>query len=440
MKFVSNHRSTLIFINVLQHSILIIFFITNLNYFAKFVIIRKGNQLVILQILYIKKNRLQMINVNFSFFEIRFIKIPFIILLFLISSCKKHKNEDTVTPTSNTPVTYKGTPYNLQAPYYFGSQVAAPGNPLTVEGVYLGRMLFYEKKLSGNNTMSCGSCHKQKFAFADSSAFSTGIDGLQGTRNAMALSNLAWQKKFFWDGRANSIEEQALGPIQNPVEMHQTLTSAIQKLQNTPTYPPLFKAAFGTEVIDATLISMAIAQFERTLISSRSRYDQFRSGDQSALTAQEQNGYLLFTTHPVPSSNIYGANCSDCHSEDLQTNNTFQNNGIDSVFTDLGLEAITKKSSDSAKFKVPSLRNIALTPPYMHDGRFNNLQQVLQQYNAHVSTKAPLFSPIMGASNTQGGFQLDLTQQQIDDVIAFLNTLTDTQFITDTTFSDPNKH
>jgi cytochrome c peroxidase len=383
-----------------------------------------------------------MINMNFFFYNFRSIKRFYFILLIMIfvSSCKKHGNENEVTPSVPvTPVTaYNATPYNLQFPYYFGTPVAAPGNPLTKEGIYLGRMLFYEKKLSGNNTMSCGSCHKQKFAFADSSAFSMGIDGMNGSRSAMALSNLAWQTKFFWDGRAGSMEEQALGPIQNPVEMHETLASAIQKLQSTPGYPPLFKAAFGTDIIDATLISRAIAQFERTLVSSKSRFDQFRSGDQSALTPQEQNGYLLFTTHPVPSSNIYGGNCSDCHGGDLQMNNTFQNNGIDSVFSDLGLEVITHRSTDSAKFKVPSLRNIALTAPYMHDGRFNNLQEVLQQYNAHVARKAPLFSPIMGASNTEGGFQLDLTQQQMDDIIAFLNTLTDTEFISDTTFSDPH--
>jgi cytochrome c peroxidase len=381
-----------------------------------------------------------MISRHSDFYSIRLIKAAYIILLFGIcfASCKKIKDKEEVTP-STPPYNYNPTPYNLQFPYYFGTPVSAPGNTLTKEGVYLGRMLFYEKKLSGNNTMSCGSCHKQKFAFADSSAFSMGIDGMNGKRNAMSISNSAWQTRFFWDGRANSMEEQALGPIQNPIEMHQDLSIAVQKLQSTAIYPPLFQAAFGTTVIDANLIAKAIAQFERTLISQNSRYDKFRAGDQSALTAQELNGYTLFSTHPTPSDNIYGGNCSDCHSEDLQTNNTFQNNGIDSVFTDLGLEAITHQSSDSAKFKVPSLRNIALTAPYMHDGRFNTLQKVLDHYSAHVSTKAALFSPIMGASNVQGDYQLDLTQQQIDDIIAFLNTLTDPAFVSDTAFSDPHK-
>jgi cytochrome c peroxidase len=156
------------------------------------------------------------------------------------------------------------------------------------------------------------------------------------------------------------------------------------------------------------------------------------------LSNQEKNGYLLFFTHPVPASNLRGGNCGDCHSGDLQQNKTFQNNGIDSVYTDLGLAAITGNSNDSAKFKVPSLRNITLTAPYMHDGRFNTLQEVLDHYNAHVNAKAKLFSPLMSASNTGGGTNLDLTPQEIADIIAFLNTLADTTFTTNPAFSDPH--
>jgi cytochrome c peroxidase len=376
-------------------------------------------------------------NLYYNFYKVGSLKISLIIALFSLCfvSCKKPKDKEEVNPSSPP---FSGTPYNLQFPYYFGTPISAQNNPLSKEGIYLGRMLFYEKKLSGNNTMSCGSCHQQKFAFSDSSAFSLGIHGTPGTRNTMSISNLAWQSKFFWDGRANSLEEQALGPIQNPLEMHEELANAVLKLQNTPMYPPLFKAAFGTETINATLLAKAIAQFERTMISSNSRYDRFISGEHSALTDQEKNGFILFSTHPVPTSNIPGGNCSDCHSQDLQMNNTFQNNGLDSVFTDLGLEEVTHNAMDSAKFKVPSLRNIALTAPYMHDGRFKNLQEVLDHYSDHVSRKAALFSPIMGASNVQGEYQLRLTQQQKDDIIAFLHSLTDTAFTTDTTFSDPH--
>jgi cytochrome c peroxidase len=352
------------------------------------------------------------------------------ISLFIIyfSSCSK--DIEAVSPSA--------TPVSLEHPTYFGSPSIPQNNPTTKEGVLLGRMLFYEKKLSGNNTMSCGSCHRQKFAFSDSSAFSKGIDGVNGQRSTMALSNLAWQGKFFWDGRANNLEEQVPSPIQNPIEMHENISNAIHKLQATSTYPPLFKAAFGSQTISTENISKAIAQFERTLISSNSRYDQFRSGNPAALNNQEKSGYLLFFTHPVPASNLRGGNCGDCHSGDLQQNKTFQNNGIDSVYSDLGLAAISGNSNDSAKFKVPSLRNIALTAPYMHDGRFNTLQEVLDHYNAHVNGKAKFFSPLMMASNTGGGTQLDLTPQEIADIIAFLNTLTDTAFTTDPAFSDPH--
>jgi cytochrome c peroxidase len=357
-----------------------------------------------------------------------------IIIIFSASlfSCSKDIGTESIRPDHIT------TPYDLTYPPYFGSPQIPSNNPTTKEGVLLGRMLFYEKKLSGDNTMSCASCHKQKFAFSDSTAFSKGIDGINSKRSSIALSNLAWQNKFFWDGKANNLEEQVAFPIQNPIEMHQDLSLAVNELQATSTYPPLFKAAFGSNLINAQNISKAIAQFERTLISSKSRYDQFRSGNSAALSNQEKNGYLLFTTHPVPAINLRGGNCGDCHSGDLQQNKTFQNNGIDSVYTDLGFEVISGNSFDSAKFKVPSLRNIELTAPYMHDGRFNTLQEVLLHYNDHVNSKAQIFSPLIAASNTPGGTTLDLTAQEMADIIAFLHTLTDTSFTTDTTFSDPH--
>jgi cytochrome c peroxidase len=359
-------------------------------------------------------------------------KIYLILLFFsgILFSCSK--DPETALPGQTA------TPVNLEYPSYFGTPLIPSSNPTTKEGIRLGRMLFYEKKLSGNNSMSCGSCHKQKFAFADSSAFSKGIDGINSQRSTMALSNLAWQQSFFWDGRAINLEQQVPFPIQNPIEMHQDIGLAVSELQSTSIYPPLFKAAFGTETINTQTISNAIAQFERTLISSNSRYDQFRSGNPSALTAQEKNGLILFSTHPIPSINKRGGNCSDCHAGDLQQNYSFENNGIDSIYTDLGRAAITGSNFDSAKFKVPSLRNIDLTAPYMHDGRFNTLEEVLLHYNEHVNAKAKLISPVLTASNTGGGINLDLTAQEVADIIAFLHTLTDTSFITDTTFSDPH--
>src|SRR6185437_5402820 len=346
--------------------------------------------------------------------------IAFAVLL-LISCGHKKDPVPSITPI--------GTTYNLNYPFYFKGLLNIPANnPLTVEGVKLGRMLFYEKMLSADNSISCGSCHKQKFAFSDSIAFSAGVGGTLGTRNAMALSNLAFKNSFFWDGKASSLEQQAPFPIQNPLEMHQpNMDSVVKRLQATSTYPPLFKAAFGTTTINADAVSMAISQFERTMVSSHSKFDQYQQGNLAVFTAQERNGYNLFTTHPVPPT--LGANCGDCHGGDLLTNNVFLNNGLESVFLDPGREDITGNSSDLGTFKVPSLRNIALTAPYMHDGRFATLQEVLDHYNEHVVASSTI-SPLMAASNVINGgtYQLGLTTSQISDVIAFLNTLTDSVY------------
>jgi cytochrome c peroxidase len=327
------------------------------------------------------------------------------------------------------------TPYDLSYPSYLGAPKIPSDNPTTVEGVLLGRKLFYEVKLSGDNTMSCGSCHKQQYAFGDTSAFSIGVTGMKGTRNTPGLSNVAWQTSLFWDGRASSLEDQVPGPIQNPIEMHQDLSAAVGELQAT-SYPPLFKAAFGSATITALGIQKAIAQFERTFISVNSKFDKFIAGNSSALNAQEHSGYILFSTHPIPQANIRGGNCGDCHGGYLQKTRMFENNGLDSIFADNGYGKFTGNSFDNGKFKVPSLRNIALTAPYMHDGRFKTLEEVLANYNQHVKPSSTL-SPIMNVSNDPFGSTLNLTQQEIDNIIVFLHTLTDTTFTKDPRFSNP---
>lgn len=361
-----------------------------------------------------------------------------ILIILFIFSCG-HKKE-TPAPA------YEGTPYTLNYPFYFKGSLNIPSNnPMTVEGVKLGRMLFYEKMLSADNSISCGNCHKQKFAFSDSLAFSTGVGGTLGARNAIALSNLAFQSNFFWDGKAASLELQVPFPIQNPLEMHQSMDSVINKLQATSIYPPLFKAAFGSDAITSDYITKAISQFERTLVSYRSRYDQYLAGNPNALNAQELSGFELFQTHPLTlldpgvTEPLQGANCGDCHQGTLLTiEQTYLNNGLDSVFKDPGREDVTGLSTDLGTFKIPSLRNIALTAPYMHDGRFATLQDVLAHYNEHVVQSATM-SPKMFASNTYGpnSTVLALTQDQINDVLAFLYTLTDSAYISDTTLSNP---
>jgi len=349
--------------------------------------------------------------------------------LFLVA-CSSPEKEKEVEPT---PVP---TPYQLQFSDRFQSPSLPADNPLTEEGVALGRRLFYEKKLSGNNTMSCGSCHQQKLAFTDGKALSTGIDGQQTTRSSMSLVNLAWNKSFNWAGEANSLEAQARIPIENPLEMHQNLDEAVRELQNTGTYPDLFQKAFGTSTITSDLMLKALAQFTRTLVSTNSRYDKYRAGEAN-LTMEELEGMQLFFTHPDPSRKLRGGNCGDCHGSDFITLQQFHNNGLDKNFADNGRGAVTGKETDNGKFKAPSLRNITLTAPYMHDGRLKTLEEVLDHYNEHIQTTSPNLDPlIIEASNNNRGNSLALTPDEKSKIIKFVQTLTDESFLTDERFSE----
>ncbi|MEN7548844.1 cytochrome c peroxidase [Rapidithrix thailandica] len=335
----------------------------------------------------------------------------------------------------------------LDYPEYFGNSFLIPeDNPTDLSRVELGRMLFYEKKLSGDNSMSCASCHQQKQAFTDGKQFSTGIDGIKGSKNAMSIVNLLWQRKFFWNGRANSLEEQALIPIQDPIEMHQSLEGAINKLQGTELYPAKFKEAFGSETITAENIAKALAQFERTLISHNSKYDQYLKGTYKP-TEEELLGINLFFTHPIPEIGLRGGNCGDCHlgaltSGDINDFQGFHNNGLDGE-TDLapGLMTVTQQTYDRGKFKAPSLRNIALTAPYMHDGRFQSLEDVLEHYDEHIIKSETLDPLILEASNEPihpgEPVKLFLTEKEKKAILAFLQMLTDHEFINDERFSNP---
>jgi cytochrome c peroxidase len=328
-------------------------------------------------------------------------------------------------------------PFKFEVPSYFPKKYTIPAdNPVTEQGVALGRMLFYEKKLSLDNTIACANCHQQRFAFTDGQAFSTGVQGKTGRRSSMSIANVLWLDRFFWDGRADSLEEQALVPIQDSLEMHQSLSQVVSKLQQTSIYPEKFTAAFGSSEITANRIAQALAQFERTLISSNSRFDQYARGE-TQLTAQQERGRTLFFTHPVPETNLRGGNCGDCHGGYLVTLNTFNNNGLNASFTDMGLGAITGNAFDNGKMRAPTLRNIALTAPYMHDGRFNTLEEVLDHYNEHIQPSATLDPLIINASNEVKGTSLMLTGQEKKDIIVFLQALTDSTFIQDQRFSNP---
>ncbi|WP_422361847.1 cytochrome-c peroxidase [Reichenbachiella sp.] len=342
---------------------------------------------------------------------------------------------------------FKGpTPYSYVPPTHFGDKYEIPeDNPFTEEGIELGRHLFYEKQLSRNGQVSCGSCHQQSKAFTDGVKFSMGVDRKLTSRSSMSLVNLLWQSKFFWDGRASSLEEQSLEPIQDHIEMDLSLTEAVERLSNSDSYRQQFQQAFETEEITSDLIAKALSQFMRTLVSSNSRYDQYLLGEE-VFTDQEKLGMDLFFTHPEPTIGLRGGNCGDCHlsiltSGDRNGYRGFHNNGIDAKENlENGLVNITGEATDKGKFKAPSLRNIALTAPYMHDGRFATLEDVLGHYNENIQTSATLDVLITDATNNAENVlpvKLGLTETEKEAIIAFLHTLTDETFITDEAFSNP---
>lgn len=329
-------------------------------------------------------------------------------------------------------------PFELVYPANFGNRIRIPAdNPTTKQGVYLGRLLFYETALSANNKLSCASCHQQEKAFTDGNALSEGVDHVLSTRNSMSLVNLLWARKFFWDGRTGSLEDQAAVPLSNPHEMGQELAVSSQKLQKTPSYPALFKLVFGDTTINGERIIKAIAQFERTLISANSRYDQYLRKTYQP-NQQELKGMTLFNQFPQPEKSIRGANCAHCHGGVKTYMELFHNNGLDSIPKDAGMEALTGLPADRGRFKVPTLRNIALTGPYMHDGRFNTLEEVVDHYNDHIRQSASLSSFLQQESNEIGSQSLKLLPQEKKAIIAFLNMLTDSAFISNPEFSNPH--
>ncbi|QJX47886.1 cytochrome-c peroxidase [Hymenobacter taeanensis] len=360
-----------------------------------------------------------------------------LLCLWLIGCGSKGGDEET----GENP--YVTTPYTLTLPSNLPQNVGVPAsNPLTVEGVDLGRKLFYEPRLSRTGTQSCGSCHQQSKAFTDGLTKAIGVDGLPHSRNTMSLTNVLWETTLNWDGAATSLEQQARLPIENPVEMHQLLADGVRKLQQSELYPPLFQKAFGTSTISEENVLKALAQFERTLISANSRYDQYlrKTG---TLTPTERQGAALFNNHPGEVGGVFirGGACHHCHFSEtgLFSSPDFFNNGLDVTFQDAGRGGVTGLASERGKFKAPTLRNIALTGPYMHDGRFKTLEEVLDHYNEHVQTTSAFVDPNVLLSNTPNGTHLDLTITEKTQLLAFLRTLTDSAFVTDKKFSDPFK-
>lgn len=287
-------------------------------------------------------------------------------------------------------------------------------NPVTIKGFELGRKLFFDPLLSKDSTISCASCHLQftNFTHVDH-ALSHGIFGKKGTRNTLSIINAAWSKNFMWDGGVNNIEVQPLAPIENPVEMDSKLIDIVAKLNRSKNYKTKFRNAFGSEEVTGQFVLKALAQYMVSIQSYNSKYDK---------VMRKEPG-VVFTEHESKGLALFRKNCASCHTEPLFTNNSFENNGLrpDTILKDLGRMKITRDKNDSLKFRVPSLRNIEVSYPYMHDGRFRNLQMVMFHYGNDLSK-----SPTLSQKLTKG---INLNEQDKNNIIAFLKTLTDEEFL-----------
>lgn len=350
-------------------------------------------------------------------------------------------NED-LSDVLNLPATY----YNYSNPdlpdHFTGRQVSnidnTPGNnPVTNEGATLGRVLFYDVRLSANNSISCASCHVQENGFSDPDQFSTGFAGGLTGRNSMGLANARYYDngRFFWDERAATLEDQVLGPIQDPVEMGMELDDLVAKLQSETYYEVLFEDAFGSSEVTSDRISLALSQFVRSMVSYESRYDEGLAqvgGDEDDdfpnFTALENRGKDLFFSGRTQ--------CSNCHETHTFSGDQARNNGLDAQLSDFGVGGVTGRMQDNGEFKTGSLRNIALTAPYMHDGRFETLREVVEFYNTGIQNSPELDNRLRGPGGN-GVRRMNLNPQEIDALVAFMETLTDPSFIADEKFSNP---
>lgn len=326
------------------------------------------------------------------------------------------------TDTQTVLINPQAKPYRFTFGRHFPPPRLPLDNPLTEEGVALGRRLFHDRALSVNGKQSCASCHQAEHGFVDGTrAVSLGTDGRRGTRNSMPLFNLAWKEKFFWDGRAPSLRAQVLLPIQSPIEMHESLGNVVAKLE-TAGYAEQFEAAFASPKINPDRLARALEQFLLTLISSNSKFDRAIRG-KAELSKLEQAGFELFMTENEPRRNLYGADCFHCHGGPLFTSNGFANNGLEETYADIGVAELTGQKYDHGRFSVPSLRNIELTAPYMHDGRFKTLEEVVAHYSSGIR-RSPALDPNL--AKHRGGLNLSKAKQAA--LVAFLRTLTDDQY------------
>lgn len=349
-------------------------------------------------------------------------------------------DDQILAQTLNLPTTYFNYA-NIQLPNYFldnqlqNEDNTPNNNPITDAGATLGRVLFYDKKLSANNTISCASCHIQENGFSDPNVLSIGFEGGLTGRNSMGLSNAKFYEngRFFWDERAETLEDQVLMPIQDQVEMGLTLDELVAKVSAEEYYRILFTRAFGDETVTTQRISFAMAQFIRAMVSYESKFDAGM-----AQVNNPQQNFPNFTASENLGKNLFFSNrtrCNDCHDTNAMVGDAPRNNGLDAVLTDLGVGGVTGNNGDRGEFKVGSLRNIELTAPYMHDGRFETLGDVIDHYDFGVVNSPDLDNRL----RVQGGMvrRLNLNATERQGLIDFLLTLTDNNFITDEKYSDP---
>ncbi|MBI1185057.1 cytochrome-c peroxidase [bacterium] len=321
--------------------------------------------------------------------------------------------------------------FNYNIPAYIKPFAEPEYNKATQKGVALGRALFYDKNLSAAGTVSCASCHIQQKSFSDGlPQRQSELSGNKLMRNAPALINLGWMEGYFWDGGAPNLEFLNTGPLTSHDEMGQDLRQLVVLLQKDKQYQHMFMEAFGKDSIEFSDVSNALSQFSRSLISFGSAYDQWKSGGKE-LSEEAMKGYTLYKEH-----------CSTCHTEGLFTDNSYHNNGLDSAFANdtlFGIEKgryrITRRAEDMGKFKTPTLRNLSFTAPYMHDGRFANLQEVLQHYSGDLHQSATLDAALKGEDGSLG---IDLSEADKMALTAFLEALTDYDFVENPAYSAPD--
>ncbi len=346
----------------------------------------------------------------------------------IVLSCRKDKAEI---------VEYDPTSYSLN---YTNNTLPNPDlpadNPLTVAKVELGRMLFYETQLSLDNSISCASCHVQEVGFSDKHTLSFGVDQTLGKRQAMPVFNLAWHSNgFFWDGRAELLRHQSLLPIQDAFEMKETLAHVISKLDHLGDYHNQFIRAFGSSEITAVKMSLALENFMMSIISDDSKYDRYLMGLETLSESEERGRQLFFAEYNPAFPLETGADCAHCHAGNNFENDQYMNNGLDAEvdISDNGRQNATGNPADNGKFKVPSLRNIEVTGPYMHDGRFTTLEEVVDHYNSDVKNSNSVDPALLFTSST--GLMLD--EQEKTDLVNFLKTLTDYTYLTNPAYQSP---